>query len=68
VSASQTYPSSVFTSNGSLASHQGISGLRKKHLKPKSAQVVDAVMYLNDATFITGEVLHVDGGVHAGKW
>jgi NAD(P)-dependent dehydrogenase (short-subunit alcohol dehydrogenase family) len=31
-------------------------------------EVVDAVMYLNDATFITGEVLHVDGGAHAGKW
>jgi len=26
------------------------------------------VMYLNDATFVTGEVLHVDGGAHAGKW
>jgi hypothetical protein len=25
-------------------------------------------MYLNDATFVTGEVLHVDGGAHAGKW
>src|ERR1700676_4928862 len=31
-------------------------------------EVVDAVMYLNDATFITGEVLHVGGGAHAGKW
>jgi enoyl-[acyl-carrier-protein] reductase (NADH) len=27
-----------------------------------------AVMYLNDAKFVTGEVLHVDGGAHAGKW
>jgi enoyl-[acyl-carrier-protein] reductase (NADH) len=25
-------------------------------------------MYLNDAKFVTGEVLHVDGGAHAGKW
>jgi NAD(P)-dependent dehydrogenase (short-subunit alcohol dehydrogenase family) len=31
-------------------------------------EVVDAVMYLNDATFVTGEVLHVDGGAQAGKW
>ncbi len=31
-------------------------------------EVVDAVMYLNDAAFVTGEVLHVDGGAHAGKW
>jgi NAD(P)-dependent dehydrogenase (short-subunit alcohol dehydrogenase family) len=31
-------------------------------------EVVDAVMYLNEATFVTGEVLHVDGGAQAGKW
>ena len=31
-------------------------------------EVVDAVMYLTDATFTTGEILHVDGGSHAGKW
>ena len=31
-------------------------------------EVVDAVMYLNDATFVTGEVLHLVGGAHAGKW
>jgi NAD(P)-dependent dehydrogenase (short-subunit alcohol dehydrogenase family) len=31
-------------------------------------EIVDAVLYLTDATFTTGEVLHVDGGSHAGKW
>jgi NAD(P)-dependent dehydrogenase (short-subunit alcohol dehydrogenase family) len=31
-------------------------------------EVVDAVLYLTDATFTTGEILHVDGGAHAGKW
>jgi NAD(P)-dependent dehydrogenase (short-subunit alcohol dehydrogenase family) len=31
-------------------------------------EVVDAVLFLTDATFITGEILHVDGGAHAGKW
>jgi NAD(P)-dependent dehydrogenase (short-subunit alcohol dehydrogenase family) len=30
--------------------------------------VVDAVLYLAQAGQITGEVLHVDGGVHAGRW
>jgi NAD(P)-dependent dehydrogenase (short-subunit alcohol dehydrogenase family) len=44
-----------------------------KSLKPigrmgKIDEVVDAVMYLNDAKFVKGEVLHVDGGAHAGKW
>jgi len=28
----------------------------------------DAVLYLEQAAFITGEVLHVDGGAHAGRW
>ena len=31
-------------------------------------EVVDAVLFLTDATFTTGEILHVDGGTHAGKW
>jgi NAD(P)-dependent dehydrogenase (short-subunit alcohol dehydrogenase family) len=30
--------------------------------------VVDAVVYLTGATKVTGEVLHVDGGAHVGKW
>jgi len=31
-------------------------------------EVVDAVLFLTDATFTTGEILHVDGGAHVGKW
>lgn len=30
--------------------------------------IVDAVLYLARAGQVTGEVLHVDGGAHAGKW
>jgi NAD(P)-dependent dehydrogenase (short-subunit alcohol dehydrogenase family) len=30
--------------------------------------VVDAVVYLTEARHVTGEVLHVDGGSHSGKW
>jgi NAD(P)-dependent dehydrogenase (short-subunit alcohol dehydrogenase family) len=30
--------------------------------------VVDAVLYLAQAGQVTGEVIHVDGGVHAGHW
>jgi NAD(P)-dependent dehydrogenase (short-subunit alcohol dehydrogenase family) len=32
------------------------------------SEIVDAVLFLTDATFTTGEILHVDGGAHAGKW
>jgi NAD(P)-dependent dehydrogenase (short-subunit alcohol dehydrogenase family) len=30
--------------------------------------IVDAIMYLTEAGQVTGEVLHVDGGAHIGKW
>jgi NAD(P)-dependent dehydrogenase (short-subunit alcohol dehydrogenase family) len=31
-------------------------------------EIVDAVLFLTEARHITGEVLHVDGGAHLGKW
>jgi len=30
--------------------------------------IVDAVLYLAHAADVTGEVIHVDGGSHAGRW
>ena len=44
-----------------------------KQLQPMGAiadiqDVVGAVLYLVEAGQVTGEVLHVDGGVHAGRW
>ena len=30
--------------------------------------ISDAVLYLEKAAFVTGEVLHVDGGASAGRW
>jgi NAD(P)-dependent dehydrogenase (short-subunit alcohol dehydrogenase family) len=30
--------------------------------------IASAVVYLTEARQITGEVLHVDGGAHNGKW
>jgi len=34
----------------------------------ETAEIVDAVLYLDQAAFVTGEILHVDGGAHAGQW
>ena len=31
-------------------------------------EIVDAIIYLTEAPHVTGEVLHVDGGAHIGKW
>ncbi|MGF7182668.1 SDR family NAD(P)-dependent oxidoreductase [Tunturiibacter psychrotolerans] len=33
-----------------------------------SKDIAEAVVYLTEARHVTGEVLHVDGGAHAGKW
>ena len=30
--------------------------------------IADAVMYLTDATTVTGQTLYVDGGAHFGRW
>ena len=35
---------------------------------PEVKDIVDAVVYLTEACEVTGEVLHVDGGAHVGKW
>ncbi|MGA7340964.1 MAG: SDR family oxidoreductase [Terracidiphilus sp.] len=34
----------------------------------EAKDVADAVLYLAEARFVTGEVLHVDGGAHVGRW
>ncbi|GHO46008.1 SDR family NAD(P)-dependent oxidoreductase [Ktedonospora formicarum] len=33
-----------------------------------ASEIADAILYLDAAPFVTGEVIHVDGGAHAGKW
>lgn len=33
-----------------------------------SKDIAEAVLYLTEAGQVTGEVLHVDGGMHVGKW
>ncbi len=30
--------------------------------------IVDGVMYLTDATTVTGDIFYVDGGAHFGRW
>lgn len=44
-----------------------------KTLSPMGAistakEIADAVVFLTESPHITGEVLHVDGGAHLGKW
>jgi hypothetical protein len=34
----------------------------------ETRDIAEAVIYLTEARNVTGEVLHVDGGAHKGKW
>ncbi len=31
-------------------------------------EVANGILYLEDADFVTGEILHVDGGAYSGRW
>ncbi|HZY62363.1 MAG TPA: hypothetical protein VFE38_07540 [Edaphobacter sp.] len=34
----------------------------------EAQDIVDAVMYLIEAQYVTGEVLHMDARAHVGRW
>lgn len=42
--------------------------LSPMHSVSSVQEIVDAVLFLTEAPRITGEVLHVDGGAHLGRW
>ena len=46
--------------------HEFLSALHPVGHMGDISDVVDAVLYLENATFVTGEILHVDGGQSAG--
>jgi len=48
--------------------HEFLKGLHPVGRIGEVKEVVDAALFLTDATFTSGEILHVDGGAHAGKW
>lgn len=48
--------------------HEFLKGLHPIHRLGTVQEIVDAALYLVRAPFVTGEILHVDGGAHAGKW
>ena len=45
-----------------------LAGLHPMGRMGEVQEIVDAVLYLESAGFVTGETLHVDGGAHAGHW
>ncbi len=48
--------------------HSFLAGLHPIRRMGEVQEIVEAVLYLESAAFVTGETLHVDGGAHAGHW
>ena len=46
--------------------HQALAALHPVGRMGEVSDIVDAVVYLEKAPFVTGEILHVDGGMSAG--
>jgi NAD(P)-dependent dehydrogenase (short-subunit alcohol dehydrogenase family) len=50
------------------AIHEFLAGLAPVNRMGEPQDVVAAVLYLERASYVTGEILHVDGGASAGRW
>lgn len=48
--------------------HAALSTLHPVGRMGEIRDIVDAVLYLENAGFVTGEILRVDGGQNAGRW
>jgi NAD(P)-dependent dehydrogenase (short-subunit alcohol dehydrogenase family) len=46
--------------------HESLAGLHPVGRLGEPSDIADAVIYLENAPFVTGEILHVDGGMSAG--
>lgn len=61
-------PGAVKTPMHPAETHKFLSGLQPVGRMGETQEIADAVLYLERAAFVTGEILHVDGGAHAGHW
>jgi len=61
-------PGVIKTPMHSPETHASLAGLHPMGRMGEVLEVVEAVLYLESAAFVTGETLHVDGGAHAGHW
>jgi NAD(P)-dependent dehydrogenase (short-subunit alcohol dehydrogenase family) len=59
-------PGIIKTPMHPIEAHQALASLHPMGRMGEISDVVDAVIYLDTAEFVTGEILHVDGGQAAG--
>ena len=48
------------------ASYEGMADLHPLRRLGRISDVVEGILYLDQASFVTGEILHIDGGQAAG--
>lgn len=61
-------PGIIKTPMHAPATHAVLAGLHPMGRMGEVSEVVDAILYLENAAFVTGETINVDGGQHAGRW
>jgi NAD(P)-dependent dehydrogenase (short-subunit alcohol dehydrogenase family) len=61
-------PGAITTPMHAPEAHGFLASLQPMGRMGETQEVVDAVMYLERAAFVTGEIMHVDGGASAGRW
>ncbi|MBW9063101.1 SDR family oxidoreductase [Rhizobium herbae] len=61
-------PGVIKTPMHPVETHSALAGLHPVGRMGEIRDIVDAVLYLETADFVTGEILHVDGGQNAGHW
>jgi NAD(P)-dependent dehydrogenase (short-subunit alcohol dehydrogenase family) len=59
-------PGIIKTPMHPASTHEALAGLHPVGRMGEISDIVDAVLYLESAGFVTGEILHVDGGQNAG--
>jgi NAD(P)-dependent dehydrogenase (short-subunit alcohol dehydrogenase family) len=57
---------SIKTPMHPVETHAQLGALHLVRRLSEISDVVDAILYLKSAGFVTGEILHVDGGQSAG--
>ncbi|WP_433182067.1 SDR family NAD(P)-dependent oxidoreductase [Actinoallomurus sp. CA-150999] len=66
IRANAVSPGTIKTPMHPEATHGALAALQPVGRMGEQRDIVDAVIYLENAPFVTGEILHVDGGVSAG--
>jgi NAD(P)-dependent dehydrogenase (short-subunit alcohol dehydrogenase family) len=61
-------PGAIVTPMHAAEAYGFLASLQPMGRMGETQEVVDAVMYLERAAFVTGEIMHVDGGASAGRW